>query len=114
MSEYSKLERHHNTYEMRSVTSIDYKGFKIAIAEGGPKFVYTQEVTRQDCPNGYYDVMFTIMANERVIVERPIYFDTLHDIEKGYTKNMQAQGRINEAIAEAKGVINVLLKGYDA
>ena len=114
MSEAVKLERHHNCYEMRAIKSFDYKGFKIAIAQGGPKFVYTKEVTRKNCPNGYYDVIWTVLQNEKALIESPLYFDTLHNIHDGWTNSKREQARILTAQNDAIDFIDKYLRSNRA
>lgn len=110
MSEATKLEKHHTRYDMRPMKSFEYKGFKVAIAEGGPKYEYTSEVTREDCPHGYYDVIFTIIQNDKAIWEVPIYFDSLHDLDKEWTDDTRRLARLNHAEQSAKIHINDFLK----
>lgn len=110
MSEANKLEKHHSHYDMRPLHSFEYKGFKVAIAEGGPKYEYTNEVTKEDCPHGYYDLIFTILQNERAIWEVPIYFDSLHDLDKGWDESTRATARLNHVSQSAKIHINDFIK----
>lgn len=110
MSESNKLEKHHRRYDMRPLKSFTYKGFKVAIAEGGPKYDFTNEVTRTDCPNGYYDVIFTIMQNEKPLWELPMYFDALHDLDRGWDNNTRQKARLNHAEQSAIIHINDFIK----
>jgi len=105
-----KLQKHHNAYEMRAIKSFHHKGFKVAIAEGGPKYVYTNEVTKEDCPHGYYDVIFTIIQNEKPLFEIPIYFDSLHDLDQGWSEETRQLARIRHAEQSAIIHINDFIK----
>lgn len=110
MSEANKLEKHHRHYDMRPLKSFEYKGFKVAIAEGGPKFEFTNEVTQKDCPNGYYDVIFTVLQNEKALFEIPVYFDALHDVDRGWDHSTRQRARLNHAEQSAIIHINDLIK----
>lgn len=101
MSDSIKLEKHHVHYDMRPQGWFEHKGFKVYIAEGGPKYEYTNEVTKDDCPHGYYDVIFTVEKGGKALFEVPLYIDALQYLEKGWNPDTFKKARYNAAKAAA-------------
>ena len=93
----NKLERHHMFWDVHPERSFEYNGFKVCIGEGGPKYEYTKEITKEDCPHGYYDTMYAILMGDKVLFEQPFYFDSLHYLKDNLTPQGAKKARLDSA-----------------
>lgn len=107
-----QIERHHQFWDTRPIYSFEYKGYKVCISEGGPKYEYTSEVTKEDCPHGFYDLIFTVEMGEKALFEMPIYIDALHDLEQNWSESQRKDARKNAAIVAARIHIDDLEQEY--
>lgn len=105
-----QIEKHHRFWDTKPIHSFEHKGFKVCISEGGPKYEYSSEITKEDCPYGYYDLIFTIEMGGKPFFEMPIYIDALHDMDKSWTDSQRQEARKNAAIVAARIHIDDLVK----
>lgn len=64
----------------------------------------------KEFPMGAYCTMWWLADNEdNVRGGTPLFFDALHDVEKGWDAETKKRARLNTAVAEAKG----FLKAWD-
>lgn len=101
-----KIQRHFSAYDMKVLDKVKYKGFNIYAGFGGPKYAYTNEITKEEFPVGYYDGLWHITQNGMAGDETEFfgftqYYDALDYIKRGLTKEEYEAQIENELVSTA-------------
>lgn len=101
MENYQKLERHHIAREHKPHGKFSYKGYEVALSDGGP---YTDPRKIMEYPNGWYEASYTIFFAGQPLFESWLEFEGFHDLN--LTEDGRKRARINSAKKVAFRIID--------
>jgi hypothetical protein len=101
MDNYAKLEKHHRVREHSPYAKLSYKGYEVALSDGGP---YTDVRKVSEYPNGWYEASYTIFFGGHPLFESWLEFDGFHDLN--LTHDGRKKARINSAKKTAFQIID--------
>lgn len=103
----SQLEDSLHNHGLRAVTKVSDPYADIYIAETD------LEKPDKEFPWGFYQTAWFLVTNKshgNIDIGRPLYFDAMHDREKGWTQEQKRQMRIGATIEDARGFVRLCLE----